>query len=120
MEDSMTRDEIISQISKHRSTKHCCIKAWGEDPKLVDYETIDRFIDRLAENPGYAGFVLLDLEQFWEVLTDLDPDKLSRVKEGNSEFIEWLWTDATGREKTNRYPFTAEGIMSIMNEEFFS
>ncbi len=116
----MTGNEVVAQVQGQRSTAHCCIKSWGKDRKLVDFELIDQFIARAKGEDAFDGFELLDLEQMWRVLTELDPDNLQRVQTRDGEIIEWVWRDRDGREARNRYPFSAEGIMSIMNDELFA
>ena len=116
----MTGNEVVAQVQGQRSTFHCCIKSWGKDHKLVDFELIDRFIDRAKEDDTFDGFELLDLEQMWHVLTELDPDNLQRVQTKDGEMIEWVWRDRAGREVRTRYPFSADGIMTIMNDELFA
>lgn len=110
----------MEQIKAQRSPKHCCIKFWGKDLKLVDFELIDQFVASVKPDDIYAGFTLLDLEQMWQVLTNLDPDNLTRVITPRGEVIEWLWTDKNGKETKTTYPFSAGGIMTIMNDEFFA
>lgn len=116
----MTGKELIEQIKAQRTADHCCIKSWGEDHKLVDFELIDSFIARTRENDTFTGFELLDLEQMWQALTNLDPDNLTRLKTEKGEMIVWLWRDNCGKEIRNAYPFSAEGIMTIMNDELFA
>jgi hypothetical protein len=116
----MTGNEVVVQVQGQRSAGHCCIKSWGKDHKLIDFELIDRFIARTKADDAFDGFELLDLEQMWRVLTELDPDSLMRVQTEGGEMIEWVWHDRNGREVRNRYPFSAEGIMTIMNDELFA
>ncbi|KAF0216287.1 MAG: hypothetical protein FD174_3741 [Geobacteraceae bacterium] len=116
----MTGNEVMRQIEAQRNANHCCIKWWREEKDFVDFELIDRFIEQVKPDDIVDGFALLDLEQMWKVLTNLDPDKLMRVKKGDGEVIEWVWSDRDGKEKTSIYPFTPEGIMTILNDEFFA
>lgn len=115
----MTRNEVIEKIATQRRAEHCFIKSWVAGHTFIDFDLIDRFIDKLNDKSAIEGFELLDLEQIWLALIDLDPDKLVRVKGAEGEVIEWLWRDSEGREKKNVYPFTPEGIMTIIDDEFF-
>lgn len=116
---NLTRDEVIEQIASRRREGECFVRSWEEGHSFVDIDLIDRFV---AAGKGRAieGFELLDLEQTWQALIDLDPDKLTRVKRNGEEVIEWQWRDSQGRERTTVYPFTPEGIMTIIDEELFS
>lgn len=116
----MTRRELIEKITAQRRAEDCFIKSWRSGYSFIDYELIDRFIDKLDDTSAIEGFALLDIEQIWQVLIELDPDKLVRVNGPEGEVIEWLWQDSAGREKKNVYPFTPEGIMTIIDDEFFA
>lgn len=116
----MTRSEVSEQIVAQRREEHCFIKTWETGHTFVDYDLIERFISKRGQEGAIEGFELLDMEQMWLCLIDLDPDKLLRVKSGGEEVIEWDWKDGNGIEKMTIYPFTPEGIMTIFDDEFFS
>jgi len=116
----MTRSEVIEQIVAQRREGHCFIKTWGTGHKLVDFELIDRFMQQAGAGDRIEGFELLDIEQMWQILIDLDPDRLIRVKREESEVIEWIWSDSDGTERKTVYPFSPEGIMTIIDDEFFA
>ena len=116
----MTGNEVAERIRAQRTTAHCCVKSWGADHKLVDFELIEPFMKKLRGEDAFEGFELLDLEQLWEALAELDPDKLTREKTAAGEAISWVWTDQSGKEIKTTFPFSPEGIMTIMNDEFFS
>lgn len=116
----MPRSKVIAQIVAQRKENHCFVKSWADGHKLVDFDLIDRFITSPGQEEAVEGFELLDIEQMWQILIDLDPDKLQRVKTADGEVIEWDWLDSSGAEKKTLYPFTPEGIMTIIDEEFFA
>ena len=116
----MTRNEVIDQIATQRKEEHCFINTWDAGHKFVDFDLIDRFIGKRGHDEVFAGFALLDIEQMWQTLIDLDPDKLLRVKSGEGEVIEWEWQDSAGVMKKTVYPFSPEGIMTIIDDEFFA
>ena len=116
----MTRSEVIDRIAAQRREGQFFIKSWENGHSFVDFDLIDRFISKGGKDTAIEGFELLDMEQMWQILIDLDPDKLTRVKSGGSEVIEWVWRDSNGTEKTTVYPFTPEGIMTIIDDEFFA
>lgn len=115
----MPKSEVIAQIAVQRRAEHCFVKSWGVGHKFVDFDLIDRFIQKPGQEDAIEGFELLDIEQMWQILIDLDPDKLLRVKTGEGEVIEWDWVDSSGVEKKTFYPFSPEGIMTIIDDEFF-
>ena len=116
----MTRNDVTERIAAQRRPEHCFIKSWGAGHKFVDFDLIDRFIGTAGRDERIEGFELLDIEAMWQALIELDPDKLVRVKSGGGEVIEWLWRDSDGTEKKRVYPFTPEGIMTIVDDEFFA
>jgi len=116
----MTRSEVSEQIVAQRREEHCFIKSWEAGHTFVDFDLIERFISKRGQEGAIEGFELLDLEQMWQSLIDLDPDKLVRVKSGEGEVIEWDWLDSNGNAKKTSYPFTPAGIMTILEDEFFA
>jgi len=116
----MTRSEVIDRIALQRKSGHCFIKFWEAGHTFVDFDLIERFVSKHGQETEIEGFELLDLEQMWQALIELDPDKLIRVKSGEGEVIEWDWKESDGTEKKSFYPFTPDGIMTIIDEEFFA
>jgi hypothetical protein len=60
------------------------------------------------------------MEQMWQTLIELDPDKLTRVKREGREVVEWGWKDSNGIEKKSVYPFTPGGLMTLIDDDFFA
>jgi hypothetical protein len=116
----MTRSEVIDRIAAQRKPEQFFIKSWEDGHTFVDFDLIERFIGRRGQEAEIEGFELLDMEQMWQALIELDPDKLIRVKSGEREVIEWDWKESDGIEKKSFYPFTPEGIMTIIDDEFFA
>ena len=116
----MTGNEVLKQIKAENDPTRCFIKWWRKDNDFVDFELVNIFIEKVKPSDIFDGFELLSLEQMWNILTDLDPDKLTRTRKGDNEVIEWVWTDKEGKEKANTYPFTPEVVMSILNDDIFT
>lgn len=116
----MTRSEAISKITTDRKKNQYFIKLFKTGHKLVDFDLIESFISKRDQSGEIDEFELLDMEQMWQTLIDLDPDKLTRSGSGDNEVIEWYWTNSEGVEKKTTYPFTPEGIMKIVNDDFFA
>jgi len=114
----MNYAELQEKIGKERQPGDCFIKWWGDDEALVDYELLDRFLEKEASIGEVAGFELFDMDGMWGVITELDPDPLSRVREGDREIIRWAWYDRQGKEYVTTFPFTPEGVMELMESEF--
>jgi hypothetical protein len=115
----MNRAEMQERIERTRKPGDCFIKWWGDDAALVDYDLLERFLTMGEAVGQVAGLELLDLEEMWSVLCDLDPDPLSRVNDGGREVIRWVWKDRGGKEHLTTFPFTPEGVMELMESEFF-
>jgi hypothetical protein len=115
----MTNEAVRDKIANLRQPGHCFIKWWGEDESLVDYEILDSFLKRFNSVDGVNGIELFDMEGMWKVLTELDPDPLSREQENGVEVIRWGWKDRQDKEHVTTFPFTPEGIMELMESEFF-
>lgn len=116
----MTRSEVISTITAERKENQCFIKLFKTGHTLVDFDLIEGFISKRDQQSEIDEFELLDIEQMWQTIIDLDPDKLTRSGSGEKEVIEWIWTDSNGKENKTVFPFSPEGIMTIVNDEFFA
>lgn len=117
---NLTRSEVVEQIRLQRRATQFFIKYWETGQTFVDFDLIERFMGKQSQERAIEGFELLDMEQMWQTLIELDPDKLQRVERGEGEVIEWLWQDKSGAEKKTVYPFTSTGIMTIIDDEFFA
>jgi hypothetical protein len=117
---NLTRSEVIDQLAIERKQGDHFIKTWQAGHSFIDIDLIDRFVATTGRGEALEGFELLDMEKMWQTLIDLDPDKLARVKVSGGEIIEWTWVDNHGIEKKTVYPFTPEGIMKIIDDEFFA
>jgi hypothetical protein len=115
----MNHAEFRERVEACRQPGHCFIKWWGEDEALVDYEILDSFLRKIETIDGAAGFELFDMEGIWQVLTELDPDPLTREPAAAGEIIRWVWKDQSGKEHVTTFPFTPEGVMELMESEFF-
>lgn len=116
----MTRSEVCAQIVAQRGEHHHFIKTWESGHTFVDVELIDRFLQQCDGHGTIEGFELLDLEQTWQLLIELDPDNLQRVRKETGEVIEWEWRNGEGAIRKTVYPFTPAGIMTIIDDEFFA
>jgi len=114
----MNHVEMKEIIGARRQPADCFIKWWGEDAALVDYELIDGFLAKGDKVGEVVGFELLTLEAMWQVFIGLNPDRLSREREGDGEVIRWVWQDRQGRERVSTFPYTAEGLMELMESDF--
>ena len=115
----MTPAEVREQIDSKRNPSDCFIKWWGDDEALIDYELLDRFLAKADKVGDVSGFKLLGLEEMWQVFIDLNPDRLTRDRKGADEVIRWIWKDRLGQEQATIFPFTPEGLMELMENEFF-
>ena len=115
----MTNESLRDEVTRLRQPGHCFIKWWGEDESLVDYDILDSFLKKIDSLDGVEGVELIDMEGIWKVLTELDPDPISREQEGGMEVICWGWKDRQGKEHVTTFPFTPEGVMELMESEFF-
>lgn len=116
----MTGKEILAQIAGGKRDGKPFIKWWSKANDVVDFDLIERFAAKVRGEETIDGFELLDMEQMWQTLLELDPDNLTRVRKGGEELIQWLWQDGSGAEQTTCYPFTPQGLITLFDEELFS
>jgi hypothetical protein len=116
----MTGKEVAERIAREKREGKPFIKWWSKANDVVDFDLVSRFIDKVRDDETIDGFELLDMDQMWDALLSLDPDNLVRVKSNGEELIQWVWQDSAGAERTNTYPFTPHGLITLFDEELFS
>jgi hypothetical protein len=115
----MSHEELRRSIDSQRQPSDCFIKWWGRDPALFDYELLGRFLEKGEAVGEVAGFSLLSLDAMWQAFVELNPDLLSRELQGGEELIMWAWQDRGGKEHLATFPYTPEGLMELMESDFF-
>lgn len=116
----MTGREAAAQVQALRKEGDCFVKWWRTADDVVDFELIDPFLAKVENGQSVDGFELLGLEGMWRVFTDLNPDQVTRTVQNGGEIILWKWQDGAGNEKVSSYPFTPEGLKSLIDNDFFA
>jgi hypothetical protein len=118
-EDEMTGKEVLNQIATNRNPEHSFIKWWRKSDDFIDFELIDIFKNKISPDETLDGFELLDIENMWNIFINLNPDNLRREKNQDGEFIQWLWSDKNGNEMRSNYPFTPQGLKTLIDADLF-
>lgn len=116
----MTGKEVLEKIAATEREGKPFIKWWSSENDVVDFDLIDRFFAKVRDDEQIDDFKLLDMDEMWDALLALDPDNLVRVKKDGEELIQWVWQDSAGAERTNTYPFSPHGLITLFDEELFS
>jgi len=105
--------EIAREVEKQRKEGDQFIRWWRHENDFVDYELIDRFLEKKDDSQLYDGFELTDTETMWKHLKEKVGDRIVREKHKQGDMIVWTRPDK-GDECCH---FNAETIMAIFDEE---
>ena len=109
-------DELQRQIAEQLTDDDTFI-AWLEPGASEErIELLDYFQRRLINEVFVASFTLLDMEQMWQRLLQLNGGEFSRVWRKKVEVIDWVIPQADGKSCTRSCCFRAEGLLAIYEE----
>jgi hypothetical protein len=109
----MEASELLEKIEAQRREGDQFIRWWRKENDFVDYELIDRFLQRFDDSQVPDGFELLDIETMWQKLKDRVGERVVREKHKQGEMIVWTRPD----RQAETCVFNAETIMAIFDEE---
>ncbi len=112
----MRSNKIISELEQGKKQGKEFIRWWRRENDFVDFELIDRYLER-EEHLDIENFELLDMDEMWEVLKPWKAYGLSRIKSSQGEKIEWQHADKDGEQHTYTCPYNAKNLMSIFDTE---
>ena len=112
----MNSNEIRNAINDRRTESSRFIRWWRKENDFVDFELLNRFLDRLGSGEEFSGFELLDTEQMWQALNSACPGRASRENRGKGAVIVWH-PGATSQGEDIELPYNAESIMTIFDTE---
>jgi len=111
----MNSEEIRAEINRRKSESTRFIRWWRKENDFVDFELLNKFLDRLGHSEEFAGFELLDTEEMWQALMKACPSCARRENRSRGAVI--VWQAEGGRGDTVELPYTAESIMTIFDAE---
>ncbi|MBN2646121.1 MAG: hypothetical protein JXR59_11695 [Desulfuromonadaceae bacterium] len=109
----MKGETLVSAITAQRQPEHAFI-CWQQDAGPKQYELLDYFINRRAQQEEVTSFELLDMEQMWQALLALGEPGFSRAVRKDVEVIDWQVAHQQGRVRS--CCFRAEGLMAVYDE----
>lgn len=111
----MTGRELTKRIQEVRKEDQYFIKWWRKENDFIDFELIDVFLKNARTDEEFAGFELLSMEQLWETVKALAPDRLARQTSNGSESISWEQKRDDGTTVNRVCPFTPDSLLSIVD-----
>ena len=112
----MRSNKIISELEQGKKQGKEFIRWWRRENDFVDFELIDRYLER-EEHLDIENFELLDMDEMWEVLKTWKAYGLSPIKFSQGEKIEWQHAGKDGEQHTYTCPYNAHNLMSIFDTE---
>jgi len=113
----MTGTEVLREIDRQELKNRHFIKWWRKENDFVDIELMETFRDSVSAGDEFSGFELLDMEQLWEIVKRLCPERVSRRVFDNHEMIVWDRVDKNRVKTTFRCSYAPEFLIQIFNVE---
>lgn len=112
----MTTEELQQQIAAQYGEETAFI-AWREADKTEErIEVLDYFQRCLMADCCVDSFTLLDMEQMWQRLLQLEGGEMHRVWRKKVEVIDWLMPQPDGSQRLRSCGFRAEGLLAVYEE----
>lgn len=112
----MKGTEIAREIEQRQDASLCFIRWFRKENDFVDYELTERFLRDANVEKEYAGYELLNIEQMWQRVKNLDPKHLHReTRTRGGEVIVWERPEVEGPGRTQTCPFIPDSLMTIFN-----
>lgn len=113
----MNEAEILQQIKRQRTNKHCFVKWWRIEDDFLDYDLIERFIAN-ASDTEMAGFELLTMDDMWSEIKRIAGDRVTFKHDpsGGVGSVEWVYEGKSGVKKQTCL-YTPETLMTIFDVE---
>jgi hypothetical protein len=112
-EGCMTGKDILNQINERKEDDHKFISWWRKEEDWLDFDLVDRFIKNVDPVEEIGGFDLHTMEEMWQNLEAVAPDRVQRDTQRGEEII--VWKRTSGEEQT--CPFIPSSVMTIFDVE---
>ncbi|MSM41103.1 MAG: hypothetical protein GJT30_15920 [Geobacter sp.] len=112
----MKGKEILNELNERRSSEHEFVKWWRIEDDFLDYDLIDRFADKVADDEEIGGLELLTMGEMWGEVKRVSGDRVHRVHGKTGDDVEWVHEGKSG-VSTNVCPYTAETLINIYDVE---
>ena len=113
----MRGSEILKELDQLPRSGKAFIRWWRPENDFADYELINDFRKRTDGTQEFGGYELLDVEEMWKRLENLDPRRISRQKRTKGEFILWKHDNREGKLVEDTFSFSPEAVMAIYDKE---
>lgn len=113
----MNGQEILRELDQNRVPTQCFIKWWQTEKSLPNYELVRDFMENVSAEEKFSGYELLTLEQMWETLEKVAPERISRETRTSGEFIIWTHHSGAGEMVVEDCAVSPESIMMIYDIE---
>ncbi len=113
----MRGSEILKELEQLPDSGKAFIRWWRRENDFADYELVDDFRKRTEGTQEFGGYELLDVEEMWQRLEKLSPERITRQKRTKGEFILWKHSSRDGDLVEDTFSFSPEAVMAIFDEE---
>ncbi len=105
--------EVVREVTRLRGPGQHFISWWRPEQDFLDIDLVDRFVENCASDEEIGGFDLLGMEEMWDRLLKVAPDRIKQDTLGAQKFILW---QKEGGEKVE-CPLAPETLMDIFDTE---
>lgn len=109
----MRGSEVLMELNRAKAPGQHFIKWWRKENDFVDFELVKNFREHVEANQEFDGYELLNLEQMWQTLQKMFPERVSLERRTKGAFI--IWSREGGEE--TELPYNSESVLQIFDEE---
>jgi hypothetical protein len=113
----MKAQEVLRKLGQNRDPNQCFIRWWRTEGSLPKYELVWEFLENVSADEEFSGFELLTLDQMWETLEKMAPERISRESRMSGDFILWTHHSGAGELVVEECPVSPESLMMIYDIE---
>ena len=114
--NAMNGREIEKMIKDQQSERYFFVKWWRKENDFLDYDRIDRFMERLSGSEEFGGIELLTMDDMWSEVRRVAGTRVKKVTEESGDMVEWEHAGKTGIHK-QVCVYSPETLMTIYDVE---
>lgn len=112
----MRGTDIRRLVTESASGEHRFVRWWRKENDFLDYDLVDRFLERLSSDEEIGGVELLTMNDMVEEVKRITGERLT-IRHGESgDTVEWMH-GGKGGERTEVCFLTPETLLTIYDVE---
>lgn len=113
----MTGHEVLKEM-RVAGSERCFVKWWRKENDFVDYELVETFLANLEPDHQFGGFELLTMQEMWQELHRLVPNRVTVDRRRGEPVIRWRhMAEEDGTMREDIFPYNALSMMTVFDGE---